>query len=187
MAEKFRPREKFENNADNNSEHRERISRHYESKAENSKHEHNENLEKILGKIESTAKTGAELNSRHTATEKPDHHKNPHFVGKQLKENHLKRSLRKIQADLKPYQRPLSKLIHNGAVEQLSEIGEKTIARPDGLLVGGLSSLLTSIAVLIACKYYGYEYNYFIGLISFPVGFAIGLLGELVLRPLKRR
>lgn len=188
MVERIKASKEFERTPEGNPEHHERLSRHYETKAEKSRHEHSENLEKILGKIESTAQTGAELNNSHIDTENPDHnHRNPHFAGKQLKDNHLKRSLRKIQGDLKPYQRPFSKFIHNNTVEQMSEISEKTIARPNGLLIGGLVSFLTSITVLIACKYYGYEYNYFIGLISFPVGFIIGLLGELIFRPLKRR
>ncbi len=166
------------------NEQHERAAKHHETRAENSRHEHRENLEQILDKIEETAKSVHEAGHQEAETPKKS---NPRFVGKQLKQNNLKSSLRRIQKDLKPYQRPLSKFIHNGAIERASELGAKTIARPDGLLFGGIASLLVSLGVMFVCRYYGYEYNYFIGLISFPVGFIIGILGELVLSPLKRR
>lgn len=170
----------------NPGEHPERPARLKENQAENSRNLHKENLEQILGKIETTAKTAQEAGHRHTeakASEKP----NPRFIGKQLKENSLKGSLRRVQKDLKPYQRPFSKLIHNRAVEYISEAGAKTVGRPSGLLAGGVAFFSVSVVVLFVSRYYGYEYNFFIGLISFPIGFLVGLAGEFIIRPVLRR
>ncbi|HYF97062.1 MAG TPA: hypothetical protein VD947_03420, partial [Patescibacteria group bacterium] len=66
------------------------------------------------------------------------------------------------------------------------ETSAKTIARPSGLLIGGLSAFVISLVVLAFCRYYGYEYNYLIGILSFPVGFFMGILGEGVIKTLKR-
>lgn len=186
MVEKIKHAHETGNNHEDSREHHERLQRHYESLAEASSHEHKDKLDHIINKIEATAKTGAELNSHHQPVEKPslDDHR---FVGSQLKDNHLKRSLKKIQKELKPYQRPLSRFMHIGFVESTSELVEKTIARPNGLLLGGLISFIASLAILIICRYYGYEYNFFIGLISFPVGLILGSIGELLLKPVKHR
>jgi hypothetical protein len=109
------------------------------------------------------------------------------FVGSEAKNSTLKRTLRSVQKDLRPYEIPLSKFLHNAAVEHLSEAGAKTIGRPSGLLVGGAASLFISLAVLLGCHYLGYEYNYFIGLASFPVGFVIGLIVEFASKPFRGR
>lgn len=182
---------KFDSESRNESspqpeERQERPLQRQENRTETTRNVHKENLEQILGKIEATAKTAHEAGHRHKearTSEKP----NPRFIGKQLKENSLKGSLRRIQKDLKPYQRPLSKLIHNRVVEYISEAGAKTVARPSGLLAGGIVFLSVSVVVLFASRYYGYEYNFFIGLVSFPIGFLAGLAGEFIIRPVLRR
>jgi hypothetical protein len=109
------------------------------------------------------------------------------FAGNEAKSSTLERTLRSVQKDLRPYERPLSKFVHNAAVEHLSEAGAKTIGRPSGLLVGGTASFFISLAVFLACHYLGYGYNYFIGLASFPVGFAIGLIIEFISKSLQDR
>lgn len=189
MVEKITVRRESEHTPERsrkNHEHHERIASHHEIRAKDIRHEHRDNLNEILTRIETSAKSSAELSSHHAPETKTDH-RNPNFVGKQLKENQLKRSLYRIQKELKPYQRPFSRLIHNNAIELLSDTAEKTVARPDGLLVGGLLSFIASIAIFVICRYYGYEYNYFIGLISFPVGFGIGILSGFILKPLRHR
>jgi hypothetical protein len=171
----------------NHGEHQERISAHHEAGAERSRHGNHDDLTKIMAKIENSAKTSDELRSHHAAPEDKTDYRNPNFVGKQLQENQHKRSLSKIQKELKPYQRPFSTIVHSSVIEPLSDAAEKTVARPNALLAGGLASFVASILVLFLCKYYGYEYNYFIGLMSFPAGFIVGIFGELIFKPIRRR
>ena len=108
-------------------------------------------------------------------------------VDKEGKSTTLQRTLRNVQKELNPYERLFSKFLHNTVVEQLSEASAKTLARPLGLLFGGTASFVISLAVLLLCRYFGYEYNYLIGLLSFPVGFAIGIAIEAILIPLRSR
>lgn len=158
-----------------------------ESRIEPEKHEHKDNLDKIKTKIEEVATSKQEFNrQRHIEDEKlkPDQHV---LVDGQLRNSTLERSLQRIRRDLKPYQRPFSRFIHNSTVDSTSEALSKTIANPNGLLIGGLTSFIASLAVLVLCRYYGYEYNYLIGLVSFPAGFVLGLLGVSVLKLFRKR
>lgn len=156
-----------------------------EKKIKRTSHEHQPGLENISRKAEASAKASEELRQI-TDTEKPEKPSGKFAPGKQLRQNTLDHSLRKVRRDLKPYQRPLSKFIHNDVVEAVSEFSEKTIARPSGLLAGGITSFLVSIAVLWMCRYFGYEYNYYVGIVSFAAGFIIGIVGEFITKPLRR-
>ncbi len=149
-------------------------------------HEHKKNIEKITKTVETSAVTSEELKKK-TATEQPAKTSGKYKVSKELRKNSLNQSLKSVRKELNFYQKPLSRIVHNDAVEAISEISEKTIARPSGLLFGGIASFATSLVVLIVCRYYGYEYNYLVGLISFPVGFAAGLILEFITKPLRRR
>lgn len=182
MSEKIRfPAESYE---ESSRMPREKVHRPSEESPADSLHEHQQNIEQIIQKVESVS---ASVRERAIISKPVPQERNPRFVGEQSKNNSLRRSLRHIQKGLKPYQRPFSKFLHNGAVEQVNEFSAKTIARPSGLLFGGVVSFLTSLGILFVCRYYGYEYNYFLGLISFPLGFGLGLTIEFISRPLRSR
>jgi hypothetical protein len=106
-------------------------------------------------------------------------------IGKGLKDNAYKQSLKGAQKQMSGPQRQFSKFIHKRGVETASSIGGATVARPSGVLVGGLFSVISSLAILYICRRYGYEYNFFIGLASFAGGFILGVLVEGVYRLLK--
>lgn len=83
--------------------------------------------------------------------------------------------------------RQFSKVIHEKHVEAISNIGGQTVARPSGLLGGGLGALAGSITLLYYSKYYGFRYNYSFFLVTFLAGFLVGLVVELIVRLLKKR
>lgn len=168
------------------NEHTEALAKKIESRTEHSRHEHKDNIDKILTNIEKTAQSSHNLSEKQKLAPRSEQ-TGPKYVSGELKTNTLKRSLKTLRKDLKPYQRPFSKLIHNDVVDQASDIGAKTIARPEGLLGGGLAIFLTSIGILLVCKYYGYQYNYLIGLVSFPIGYLVGVLVKFMLRTLPYR
>lgn len=104
------------------------------------------------------------------------------FVNDDLKSLKYKRTLQAVRKDLKPTERVLSKVIHNQAVDAVSEVAGKTIARPSGFLVGSIFAFLGSSAFLWISKHYGYEYNFLMFAMFFAAGFILGLLVELALR-----
>jgi hypothetical protein len=90
--------------------------------------------------------------------------------------------MKRVQKQLPPTQRTLSKIIHNPAVDAVSTVAGETVARPSGLLSGALFSIIANLLIIGICRYYGYEYNYLIGLLGFVGGFVVGLFVELVYR-----
>ncbi len=153
-----------------------RIEQHHDSEAKKARHEHKDHIEKILDKVEKEAKEAEEIkdfnkdDSHHTA--------GPITIGAELRKRSIKDNLKKIQRELPAPQKAFSKVIHQPAINAVSEVGEKTIARPTPLLWGGLFSLAISILVLTACRYYGYRYNFLLGMAGFVGGFFLGLLIE---------
>ena len=91
-------------------------------------------------------------------------------------------TLDKVRKQLNTPERQFSKLLHNKIVEIISDIIGTTFARPSGLLFGGIFSLAGSLALLIICRFYGYEYSYSLGLACLAGGFIAGLLIEIIYR-----
>lgn len=104
------------------------------------------------------------------------------LVNKDLKKLKYKRTLASVQKDLNAPERVLSKVIHNRAVESVSNAAGKTVARPSGLLVGGILAFVGTSGYLWATKHYGYEYNFLLFFIFFVGGFVLGLIIELLTR-----
>ncbi len=94
--------------------------------------------------------------------------------------------LRKIQGKHRREMRLLSKIMHNPVVDAISDVLASTIARPYGLLWGGILSTAATLLTLFICNFYGYEYNHLVGICAFFVGFVLGLAIELMMSLLKR-
>ncbi len=138
-------------------------------------------IKEALNVIHEEAKTAEEITADHHKKDAPQH--GPHFSG-HLLDSHSgsKRLIKSAQKQLSAPERQFSKLVHNTSVEAVSDLTGATIARPSGMLAGGIASLLISIAVIFICRFYGYEYNYLIGIVAFIAGFFLGLLVELLLK-----
>jgi hypothetical protein len=108
-------------------------------------------------------------------------------VQKELKADSYKRTLRKVQSQLRLPERVMSRLIHQPVVDVVSNVTGKTVARPSGFFFGSLFALLGSAAFLYMTKHYGFRYNYAVLFMLFVGGFALGLLLELIWRVILRR
>lgn len=107
-------------------------------------------------------------------------------IDRNLKQKAYKKEINRIQTHLPKAQRSFSKFIHLPAIESASEVGSKTVARPSGLLGGGLVALVGSGALLIISRHYGFSYNFFVFLVLLVGGFFVGLLIEMLVRSLIR-
>jgi hypothetical protein len=105
---------------------------------------------------------------------------------KQLKAESYKRTLTHIRSKLSWSEKRLSKHVHRKKTEQLESIAARTVARPWGLLVGGLCAFTGSLFVLILAHRYGFRYNFSIFLILFLGGYLAGSLLEIVGRLIKK-
>jgi hypothetical protein len=110
------------------------------------------------------------------------------FAGHQLlKKDAYKQILAQTQSKLSVSARAFSKFIHNPSIETISEVSSKTVARPSGLLGGGVGAFLGSLVLLYTSKYYGFEYNYTLFIVMFVGGFVAGLFIELVLKSIYKK
>lgn len=164
--------------------HHENIKRKLEKDASKTEHEHAKNLEYIRSRVESEAEH--EPVKKHKELQNDSIENQPTFINKELKAAAYQRTLKKAQTRLSTPYRVFSKFIHQPVVETASEVAGKTVARPSGILTGGIMAFLGSSFFLWMAKYYGFEYNFLLFAVFFAGGFFLGLLIELVLRMVKR-
>ncbi len=155
-----------------------------EQHSEQTKAEKQEELSAIRQEINKEAKS---LNKSEIDSTKPE--KNPGAQGpinKELKDMMRTRTLTRIRKELSAPNKTLSKVIHSKPVEKASVIGEKTIARPIGLLGGALIALIGSVATLYMAKHYGFEYNLLLFFILFAGGYLAFTIVEVLILIAKR-
>lgn len=105
---------------------------------------------------------------------------------RELKSIMRNRTLVRIRHHLSAPEKVFSRVIHQPLIDSASETAGKTIARPSGILSGGICALLGSSILLYISKHYGYRYNYLVFLAFFVGGFVIGLIVELLVAILRK-
>ena len=99
-------------------------------------------------------------------------HKNPEQAYKQTMET--------IQREMSPPARAFSKVIHNRAVEKVSDVAGSTIARPNALLSGAVCAFLLVGALYLHARHFGYALQGSETMAAFLLGWAIGLVFDFV-------
>lgn len=164
-----------------NSHHEHRVEKHeHEHKAEEAK----PNIEAIHSKIEKEAKSAKETKVD-KATEKNNAAEH-YLITKGLKQEAFKRNLQRARKQMSTTSRGFSKVIHQPAVDAVSKVAEKTIARPTGILTGAIVALIGSSYLLYTAKHYGFQYNYFVVIILLAGGYLVGLVIELLIYSIRR-
>jgi len=110
----------------------------------------------------------------------------PTFVSHNLKNIARNRLLKQVRENLPKREKLFSQIIHQPAIDSLSELSSKTIGRPSGLLAGGICALLGSSVFLYIAKHDGYRYNFLLWGIFFVGGFVVGLILEALAALLRR-
>lgn len=187
MSERLRTQqETHEQHPGQHHEQQESLRKSLEKRAEKATHEHKEKIEEIRSAIETEADSKQEHPvEKHAKKSAETGH--PTFVNRELKNIAYQRTLRRTQNKLPLPAKALSKVIHQPAIEAVSEAASKTIARPSGVLMGGIAAFLGSSIFLWAAKYYGFRYNFLLFILFFVGGFFIGLLIELGLHFAQRK
>lgn len=150
----------------------------------NQKHEHANNIDSIRKTAELEAKSTSELMPNSSETTEKEH---PLAINRELKHMAFQRIIKRTQRQLGPVSRSFSKVIHQPIIESTSEVAAKTIARPSGVLSGGITAFLGSSLFLWISRHYGYEYNFLLFFLFFIGGFFLGLLIEAVVMLVKKR
>lgn len=109
--------------------------------------------------------------------EKPRTHK---FAGSKNPEHAYKQTMQTIQREMSAPERTFSKVIHNKAVEKVSDVVGGTIARPDALLSGAICAFLLVGALYLHARYFGYALQGSETIAAFLLGWAIGIVFDVV-------
>jgi hypothetical protein len=108
------------------------------------------------------------------------------MINKELKSVMLTRTLARIQKQLSPSQRTFSKVVHSKPVDRISTVGEKTVARPYGILGGSLLALLGSVFSTFLSKQFGLNYNLLLFVVLFVIGYILATCTEGLIRVLHK-
>ncbi len=148
------------------------------------RHEHHKtpettpaDIEKLIEAVNANALGKDEISQG----EQEQPHSEPAASMRQLRHNAYQHTLQKVRTHMGPRKRAFSRFIHKPVVESISEAGGRTAARPSGLFGGGLAALIGSSTVLFMSKYYGFRYNFFVFILLFVAGFAVGVAAEFLL------
>jgi len=185
MSEKL----KFESEAARSPERQvnHEVSHHNAEKQPEARHESASDTEDRLASLRE--KVGEEAQSSDEVLKTaPQQEKNTSNgpVKRELQDLMLARTLTRIRKELPFGQRTLSKVVHNKPVEIISAAGEKTIARPYGLLGGGLAAFIGSTFTFYTAKHYGFRYSFILFFILFIGGYVVATLLEIIFRTLRR-
>lgn len=183
MSEKLSPRHESGESLDLNEQAKSNLERAL-SEAEKSPDTTDATIEKLRQQVEHKAISGKELTPGENETTRQSHSFGAH---QELKTDAYKRGLRRIQSQLQGPEKQFSKVVHRPVIEKVSNIGAQTIARPSGILAGGLVALLGSSFLLYTARRYGFSYNFSLFILLFVAGYFAGLLIELLIRTLRRK
>lgn len=142
-----------------------------------------QDLSKIRQNVAEKASTTSETISSSSSKERTAAPQT--IIDSELKDMMFTRTLNRVQRHLNPAQKVFSKTIHSKAVDKVSTIGEKTIARPVGLIFGGLLHCLVVSSAYLA-KQFGMRYNPVVFCVFFLGGYIVGLVIELILRIIRK-
>ena len=101
---------------------------------------------------------------------------------KELGRQTFDRTLTAVRRQLSAPEKQLSKFIHKPVIEKTSDFVGKTIARPSGILLGGIFSFIGSLGVYLIARHLGGEIRYSIFAVTFIGGYLLGLIVELAWR-----
>lgn len=162
--------------------HSERIKAHHEREA--AKETKTVNVAELEQQANQEAQKASEA---FPATEERQPDDSGHLVRRELKDETLKRTLKQVRTKLSAPSRAFSRVVHQPAVDAVSQAASKTVARPSGFLGGSILAFVGSSAFLWVARHYGFSYNYLIFVLFFAGGFVIGMFLELLWFAVRRK
>jgi hypothetical protein len=97
-------------------------------------------------------------------------------IRKTEREASFKATMKEVQTQMSAPSRTFSKIIHNKAVEKISETAGSTVARPNAILSGAIFAFALTLAVYLVAKNLGYRLSGFESIGAFILGWALGLV-----------
>lgn len=144
-------------------------------KAPESRAEVEKNIEKARTEAQHEAISGREVSGGEDKAKGDD--TPPPRVSRKESYNH---TMKVVRSELSAPERAFSKVIHNPVVERTSEVIGSTVARPNAILSGSIFAALTVLALYVTARHYGFALSGFETIGAFIVGWAIGIVFDLL-------
>lgn len=168
---------------DNKSEHQadlEAVKRQPELKAETGP---DNNKERQAKAREAISESAEKLKPKKSAEDRKDHseqEKTERKYSKREKRSAFKKEINRVQAQLPPATRVLSKIVHNRIVEDISEVLEETVLRPSVLIGGAVVGLVGGGIFYLYARTQGFPLSGSEFLVTMLAGALIGVVLEIV-------
>ena len=111
------------------------------AEADHAEHTESGKLEAIQKNVEQVAISGKEMAPAESSANKAPA---ATYFSRELKNMTFNRSLKNARRHMNAPSKALSKVIHQPVIEKVSEVAGATVARPSGILGGGLFAVLGS-------------------------------------------
>lgn len=135
-----------------------------------------ENLENARHEVEQInaerEKKAAEHEQRAAS---PAERRNNGPIGARERDASFNTTMKDVRAHMSPSSRAFSKVIHNKAVEKISDVGASTIARPNAILSGAIFAFALTLGVYLVAKNLGYPLSGFETIGAFVLGWVLGI------------
>lgn len=107
-------------------------------------------------------------------------HPGEHLLDKKLKIAAYKKLLGRAQKQMSPFQKSISRVLHQQQIEALSEFTAKTVGNCWGILGAGIFASAGSLLYALAAAYYSISYNSTFILIFLIFGYLSGVTMKLL-------
>lgn len=101
-------------------------------------------------------------------------------ISRRDKEASFDATMHEVRSQMSAPSRAFSNFIHNPAVEKVSDAVGGTIARPNAILSGAVFAFLFTLAIYLVARFYGYPLSGGETVVSFAVGWVLGLAFDYV-------
>lgn len=154
-------------------------------RGKHAEHEAQKSIEAIKKSIEEQAVSGKEV-AVHDRQKQAQGDATHYGLSRSLKKEALKKTLKQTRKHLNAPERTLSRVIHQPTIDKVSAVAGKTVARPSGILIGGIGALIGTTVLYFMSKYYGFTYNFLAYTMLFCACYIAGVSGEYIVRSLRK-
>jgi cobalamin biosynthesis Mg chelatase CobN len=153
-------------------ERREALREQHEKAGEQSHEKANEARQEALEQAHSAEKQEA---PKHEQQPSPAEHRGGRPIGKAERDTSFDTTMQEIRTHMSPTSQAFSKVIHNKAIEKVSDVASNTVARPNAILAGSVFAFILTLAVYLIAKNLGYTLSGFETIGAFIAGWALGI------------
>lgn len=100
----------------------------------------------------------------------------PQKISAQQRNHAFSETLAQARTHMNPVARAFSRFIHIRFIDALSSFIGSTVARPNAILFGSITSLVSTFVLYFAAKYFGYPLSGSESIAAFILGWATGLI-----------